>query len=83
MPLLNLPWAFELRLASLNCTNPHLVCGMEPGLVEARRCFHRALTLLELYTVVRFASQTFGQLPRGREGGNWASLCSVTDQPFG
>lgn len=41
------------------------------------------VTPSELHTFVRSASQTFGQLPRGREGGNWASLHSVTDQPFG
>lgn len=43
----------------------------------------RGVTPSELHTVVRSASQTFGLLPRGREGGNWASLHCVTDQPFG
>lgn len=36
------------------------------------------MTPSELHAVVRSASQTFGWLPRGREGGNWAGLHSVT-----
>lgn len=57
--------------------------GAVPDSVEARRLSQSPATPLGLRAVVRSVSETFGQLPRGREGGNRASLHSVTDQSFG